>query len=770
MSDGKVTYEVRVDDSKIDQDMSQADSKVKSSGDKLVNTAKAAGLAIGLALVAAGAASVKFGQEFETAMAKTSTLIDTNTVDMKQLEKATLDLSDKTGIAASQLGETMYNALSAGVKLGEDGADMMAFLEKNAKLAVGGYTDIDTAVTATAKVMNAYKMSIEDTDRVHKILMQTQNNGIVEVGELGSVLANVTPTAAAMNVEFEQIGAALSNMTAQGTPAAQATTQLNSLFAELGKSGTQAQKALEKATEGTEYAGMSFQDMMKAGVPLNEVLDLMGAYATENGLSMLDMFSSIEAGKGALALSGENSAKYTENLKAMSTEVDVVGEAFEKNQTTAKAFSDMFNQIKNAAIELFISMKPLFETALPALGGVLSGLLGTIKDVLDFAQEHQTIMGLILIGITTLAVAIGAYTIAQNAAAIATAVATAATTAFGTVVAFLTSPITLVVLAIGALIAAAWLIYKNFDEIKAFLVGVWDAIVTEFTEFKDTLLTFFAELWESILTGLQEAWTALLDFLTTILTFLYEFLVTTFSNIVTQSVSVFRKILDGIGSIIDSIKGIFKGLTEFVAGVFSGDWQRAWNGVITIFGGALELIPGAIDSIKNIFKGLTEFVAGVFTSDWGRAWNGVITAFKGIINLIPGTIENVLNGVIGLINNAIDGINDVLDLIPGMPLLPNIPRVTVPKFHDGGIVNFGGQREGLALLEDGEMVLTRQHQADLLSMLSGAPQAATSYNKTYGDVVKKVDVGGIVVYGTPGMDPEALASYTIDKLRRELEG
>ena len=169
------------------------------------------------------------------------------------------------------------------------------------RLAKAGFTDVDTAVTTTAKILNAYKMDVSETEKIHKILMQTQNKGIVTVGELGSVLAQVTPTAAAFGVSFDQVGAAIANMTAQGTPAAQATTQLNSLFAELGKNGTTAANSLAAATEGTEYAGKSFQQLAAEGVPLNKILDLIGDYAEQSGLSMLDMFSSIEAGKAALA-------------------------------------------------------------------------------------------------------------------------------------------------------------------------------------------------------------------------------------------------------------------------------------------------------------------------------------------------------------------------------------------------------------------------------------------------------------------------------------
>ncbi len=723
MSDGKVTYEVRVDDSKVDQDLNQADAKVKQGSSKMASVAAAVGKAAAAGFGAAGTAAVKFGTEFETSMAKSSTLIDTNAVDMGKLEKSVLDLSDKTGVAASQLGNTMYNALSAGVQMGEDGADMMAFLEKNAKLAKAGFTDVDTAVTATAKVMNAYKMDVQDTDKVHKILMQTQNNGITTVGELGSVLANVTPTAAAMGVEFEQVGAGLASMTAQGTPAAQATTQLNSLFAELGKSGTQAQVALGKATEGTKYAGMSFQDMMKEGVPLNEVLDLMGDYAAENGLTMLDMFSSIEAGKGALAISGENAEGFTTNLKAMSTEADVVGEAFEKvSSTSAEKFAKMINQLKNAAIELFVSLEPIISVALPILASLLEGLMGVMGKILTFAQEHQTIMGLILIGVTTLAVAIAAYTIAQNAAAIATAISTAATAAFGAAIAFITSPITIVILAIGALVAAAWLIFKNFDEIKEFLSKVWEGIKTKFSEFAESLKKFFETLWSDIKTGISNAWNTITTTISTLVTKIKDLVVSNFRQMVDDTVNKLNTFKTTISTIIDSIKTIFNGIITFLTGVFTGNWSKAWSGIVQIFSG----IFGGIKSV----------------------------------------VSSVLGGVVDKINGLIGGINK----ITGKVGVPNIPSIPMPRFHKGGIVGSGGSN-GLApdevatVLQEGEMVLTAQHQQKLLAALSnpGSVGAAAPPVVVHNVMTGNIEVDGFTLGTVVMRNIDDVAAFMVRK-------
>ena len=366
MADGKVTVIYDGDTSGIDKANSEAQSKVSACGSKLGSIAKSAAVAIGAAFVAAGAAAFKFGTDFESAVAKASTLFGDVAVDTENLQSKLLELSDASGVAAADLGNTLYNALSAGIPVTEDMGSALAFLEANTRLAKAGFTDVDTAVTTTAKILNAYKMDVSETEKIHKILMQTQNKGIVTVGELGSVLAQVTPTAAAFGVSFDQVGAAIANMTAQGTPAAQATTQLNSLFAELGKNGTTAANSLAAATEGTEYAGKSFQQLAAEGVPLNKILDLIGDYAEQSGLSMLDMFSSIEAGKAALANAGQNSQAFADALAAMGTEADVVGDAFDKvSGTTAEQFAKILNELKNAAIELFIELAPIVEQLLP---------------------------------------------------------------------------------------------------------------------------------------------------------------------------------------------------------------------------------------------------------------------------------------------------------------------------------------------------------------------------------------------------------------------
>lgn len=390
MADGTVKILTDLSTEGFKKGLSKLGGVAKTGLTAVTTSVAAAGAALG----GMGAYAVKVGSDFETSMSKASTLFGDVAVDTDALNDKVLKLSGSTGIAASEIGNSLYNALSAGIPATQDMAEAMDYMEDNARLAKAGFTDIDTAVTATAKVLNAYKLDVSETDRVHRVLMQTQNKGITTVGELGSVLAQVTPTAAAMNVSFEQVGAALATMTAQGTPTAQATTQLNSLFAELGKKGTIAQKSLESAAEGTKYAGMSFQDMMAAGIPLNEVLDLMGVKSDMTDQSLLDMFGSIEAGKAALSMSGKNSEQFTSNLEAMGTTADVVGDAYNKMADTLDSrISMMRESLNNLGISISKSLqeplKEAVQTGTEYLGqlqkafdeGGLSGAVSALGDI-----------------------------------------------------------------------------------------------------------------------------------------------------------------------------------------------------------------------------------------------------------------------------------------------------------------------------------------------------------------------------------------------------
>lgn len=342
-SDGTLTFDTSLDTSGLQKGTSGLGDVAKNAlgvftGNLMTKATEA--------VVNLGKEALSSGMSFEASMQKTKTLFTGTDEQFSALSDEILELSSATGLAADGLAEAAYSAESAGVPMEMLGT----MLQSSAELAAAGFTDIDTALSATAKTMNAYGMEGEESiGKVQKVLIQTQNLGITTVDELGASLAQVTPTASAFGVSFEQVGASLAVMTASGTSTAQATTQLNSLIAELGKSGTIASNNLAKAAEGTQYAGMSFNEMMDAGADLGDVLGMISAQADKDGVSMVDMFSSIEAGKAALSIFSGEGETFRSDLEQMATSADVVGDAYStvsdslefKTQRIKTSFSNM---------------------------------------------------------------------------------------------------------------------------------------------------------------------------------------------------------------------------------------------------------------------------------------------------------------------------------------------------------------------------------------------------------------------------------------------
>src|SRR3712207_6467962 len=126
--------------------------------------------------------------------------------------------------------------------------------------------------------MNAYKLKAEDVTKVSDMLITTQNEGKVTVGELSSVMGKVIPTAVATNTSLKQVTAGYALMTKNGIKAAETTTYMNSMLNEMSKTGSTADKAIRAVS------GKSFPELMKSGKNVSDVLNMMNDYAKKNNL------------------------------------------------------------------------------------------------------------------------------------------------------------------------------------------------------------------------------------------------------------------------------------------------------------------------------------------------------------------------------------------------------------------------------------------------------------------------------------------------------
>ncbi|MGL5637571.1 MAG: phage tail tape measure protein [Bacteroidales bacterium] len=341
---------------------------------------------IGAATAALGVAAVKSFGDFEQSLNKVATIADLNVKSIDDIKTEVLALSSSMGIAGEDINEAMYQAISAT----GDTANALTYVEQAAKLAKGGFTETASAMDAVTKTMNAYGQSGEEAfGKISDLLVQTQNQGITTVNELSGALYNVVPTAAALGVSFEDVSASLATMTAQGTPTSVATTQLRSAMNELSKSGTKASDAFKKV------AGEGFAEFMASGGNMSEAMKIMEEAAAKNKVSLTDMFSSVEAGAAALALTGSGADKYNTSLEAMQNSAGATEAAYKTMSEGINAsFDKIMTALKNVMIELGDKLAPLVNSLadwiienMPVIQSVITLAFDTIGAVIEVCVE-----------------------------------------------------------------------------------------------------------------------------------------------------------------------------------------------------------------------------------------------------------------------------------------------------------------------------------------------------------------------------------------------
>lgn len=313
---------------------------VKTASSQLTNLAQSA---------------IRNGSVYETSLAKVGTIADLGKLSIQKLGSQITDMSNTMGIAATDIAEATYQAISAG----QDTANAVEFAGQAAKLATAGFTSTTSAVDILTTALNAYGLSADQATHVSDVLLTTQNLGKTSVDELSSSMGRVIPLAAAYNVSVENLSSGLAVMTANGIATAEATTYTKSMLNELGDTGSTVGKILQQQT------GKSFAQLSADGKSLGDVLQVLYDSVGDDGTAFAGLWSSVEAGTGALSLVSGGADKFNGVLAQM---VDSAGATDTAYQTMTDTFQHSMESLQttaeNLSIDLFEAMEPgLMEAA-----------------------------------------------------------------------------------------------------------------------------------------------------------------------------------------------------------------------------------------------------------------------------------------------------------------------------------------------------------------------------------------------------------------------
>ena len=545
------------------QAIKEAGAKIEEYGGKVEGVGKKLMPVSGVA-AATGTALTKMAWDFEDGMAKVSTIADTTEVPISDLEKQIKQLSDSTGVEAGEIAENVYNAISAGQKTG----DAVNFVSKATDLARAGFAETGDALDVLSTIMNAYGLEASEVDKVSNDLIMTQNLGKTTVAELSSSMGKVIPTAKSTGVNLDELCGAYAVMTSNGVATAETTTYLNSMLNELGKQGSTAANAFAAGTEHIKEGGLTMAEAMEQGWSLSDVLSVLDEQAAASGTSINNMFSSAEAGKAANIL-WDNAEKFNGAVEEIQGSTTATSDALGNLETSGHKTEVAINQIKNAGLEFGQTISAMLAPALQKLAEYIRNAKEKLDGMDDGQKQAIVTIGLIVAAIGPALVVIGKVITAVGA--ITTGVGSLVGFVGGTVVPLITGTIMPALSGLWALITGT---------LMPALSGLW-ALIT------GTLMPALSGLWALMLANPISIVIAAIAAIVAAFALLWNkcegfrnFWINLFSSVKSTVVdaknnvlSTFDGIKNGISSRIEGAKNSVHNAIENIKGFFNFSWS-----------------------------------------------------------------------------------------------------------------------------------------------------------------------------------------------------
>ncbi|WP_099346041.1 hypothetical protein [Clostridium tertium] len=663
-----------------------------------------------------------------------SNLVSTFSSGTKETLQYTTDLLKASSIIASGTGRTMEDVMER-IRSGLLGnTEAIEDLGVNVNVAMLKSTEAFNKF-ANGKSWDQLSFQTQQQIRLMAILEQTQNkfggevfnNTNSSLQQLVAVLKDVALNIG--NAFLPILNVVLPILTGFALKLREVTAYIATFMQTLfGKKATSTvTKTMQSATSaaiGGANAQNAYNDALSdtgdtAKKTAKEMNRLLGGFDEINSLS-----NSGSSGGGLPTTGGVGGADIPTIDLGLSEEPDISGvsKAAEKVRAVFKNLADFLESNKVLIISILAGLIATITSIFAiskwsAVTGVISGLVGWFVQ-LKAALGFSSLLKVISYGL------------------------------FGI------SPIALgVSVAIGAVVGAIVYLWNTSEEFRNIITGILNDIMgllqRLWNEVLSPLFSFLADVFMTILMPIAK-------FLGTILV---EAVLAVFKVVKSIWDNVLKPLADFLIDILAiALQGVvdvwntWKPLIQVIFKVIMWLWDNALKPfvdfIVKFMCGAIKdfgiTVKEVLDSVKRIFSGIIDFITGVFTGNWSRAWQGVVNIFGGIMDGLGAVIKAPLNGVIWLINQAISGLNKIKvpDWVPswlGGGQGINIPQI--PYLARGGIIDsptlaMVGEagKEAVVPLENNKGGLR-----ELASLLLAEMGPRNSNNNSFGDLILQID-------------------------------
>jgi tape measure domain-containing protein len=431
--------------------------------------------------------------------------------------------------------------------------------------------------------------------------------------------------------------------------------------------------------------GAELRQFTEAGVPLLEELSKV------TGMAVSDMVGNI----------GDLKIPFEQVQQALGNLTGEGGRFFNLMGQQSETFSGKMSTLRDN-IDLFLRTqgKPLVEFGKRFVNVMIDVLAKVNQWTKDHPQLTKAIM-LFVGALGALALIVGPILIGLGAIGVLLMTLAPIAAAIGISVGALIGTLILIPIAIAAIVAAGYLLVKNWEEVQALAGEVWGAIATFFTNLWERISTEFKQVWDNISNFLKTIWQGIVDVFKYGAALAVGLVIEYFKLFGVDIVAVFETIKSSLSVAWEFIKNVFFTSLEIIKNL----WTGAWNAMSAFLSPILDLIKVVIGSTWDWIVTKFKMVSTPLKDAWNALWEALGNSVKTVWSGVQDTIKASLNWIIDRINDVINAANRVAQAGAGAVGI-NIKTIpTLPRFEFGGVVPGAIGQEVLVMAHGQEQII-----------------------------------------------------------------
>lgn len=648
---------------KLGESMREAGDKLKAVGTKMTDVGKDLSMKLTLPILGVGAAALKTATDFEAQMDRVGAIAGATSEEMAKMNAVALELGASTSKSASEVAKGMEELAA----MGFTATEVIGAMPGVISAAEASGSDMAQTAEVMASTLNIFGLEAAEANRVADILAKTANISAASLTDMQYALKYAGPPAAALGISLEELSAGIGIMTNAGMKGEQAGTTLRGALLGLldpSEENSKRMSAMGIAITDNEgnFVGLSnlinnLTESMEGQTETQKAATISALVGKEAVSGMLSLMAAgpAEIDKMTLALknsggaSAEAAAIMRDNLKGA---LDELGGAFETagieiGATLTPIIRDIAAKIQEL-VQKFIELSPTVQKVILIIAG-LAAAIGPLLVVFGFMA-------------TALGSALTLFGTISGAIAVVTTGVAAATPAIGalaTVFTVLTGPIGLAIAAIGLLVAAGVVLYKNWDVIKERATTVWTAIskffatTTEgirstFTEKFNSIKSFITTWVNSVKTIFTEVWNVIKNIFLGAILIILDIITGDFGAIKGHVAQIMGNISVSISTIWNTIKSMFSTSISTIKTTVTNGFQSLVDTMRSRMENAREAIQAVWSTVQSFFTDIDlkqigkDIIQGLIDgigSMAGAVWDKVGTITDGIKNAITGALQ-----------------------------------------------------------------------------------------------------------------------------------